>query len=73
MERASYWDFKNTKNMKKGEWEHLLLSLKIEKTLAMVSSKFRQLWEEDEHIFALFFPFYFIKMPNDQNSLIPFL
>ena len=73
MERASYQDFKNTKSMKNGAWEHLLLSLKIEETLAMVSSKFRQLWEEDEHIFALLFPFYFIKMPNDQNALMPFL
>ena len=73
MERVSYRDFKNTKNIKKRAWEHLLLSLESLKTLAMetleVSAGQGREWAD----FGSFFPFYFIKIPNDQNALKPFL
>ena len=73
MERVSYRDLKITKNIKNGAWEHLLMSLKILETLAMVAYEFQLDKGEEWLIFAFFFPFYYIKMPNDQNALKPFL
>ena len=41
----------------------------LKQTLAMENMQVSAKLNEDEHIFVLFFPFYFIYYANDQNAL----
>ena len=70
MERTCYKDLKNAKNIKNGARNHLLLSLKNEETLAMVSLEISTARGRRMADFSLHFPFLLILLPKDQNALL---